>query len=62
MVGPEVDTGLMPGKRWSVGCDELVGELGNGSWQSALVGEIHFVKGKVCWGDQGPPWVRVVPA
>lgn len=65
MVGPEAGTDLVPGERWSVGCDESDGELGSGSWQGALVGRLcsqrRFVKGKGGCGDQGTTWVRGFP-
>lgn len=57
MVGPEVGTDLVPMERWSVGCDDLGGELGNGFWEGVrgecLWSQIHFVKGREGSGDQG---------
>lgn len=57
MVAPEAGTDLVPMERWSVGCDDLDGELGSGFWQSAqvecLCSQIHFVKGKEGSDDQG---------
>lgn len=63
MVGPEMGTGLVPMERWSVGWDDLDGELGNGFWQSApvecLCSQICFVNGREGSVDQGTAEVRV---
>lgn len=53
-VGPEVGTDLVPMERWSVGYDDLDGELGSGFWQSAqvecLCRQTHFQrKRRVQW-------------